>query len=29
MNGKFIRNGRIETYPLRIPMPLSARAARC
>ena len=27
MNGKFIRSGRIETYPLRVPMPLSARAA--
>ena len=27
MNGKFICSGRIETYPLRVPMPLSARAA--
>ena len=27
MNGKFIRSGRIETYPLRVPMPLAARAA--
>ncbi len=27
MNGKFIRNGRIETYPFRIPMPLAARSA--
>lgn len=27
MNGKFLRSGRIETYPLRIPMPLAARAA--
>jgi oxygen-dependent protoporphyrinogen oxidase len=27
MNGRFIRNGRIETYPLRVPMPLSARAS--
>ena len=27
MNGKFIRSGRIETYPFRIPMPLAARAA--
>lgn len=27
MNGKFIRNGHIATYPFRIPMPLSARAA--
>lgn len=27
MNGRFIRRGRIETYPLRIPMPLADRAA--
>lgn len=27
MNGKFIGNGRVETYPFRIPMPLAARAA--
>ena len=27
MNGRFIRNGRIETYPLRVPMPLRARAS--
>jgi protoporphyrinogen/coproporphyrinogen III oxidase len=27
MNGKFIRSGRIETYPFRLPMSLSARAA--
>jgi oxygen-dependent protoporphyrinogen oxidase len=27
MNGKFIRSGRIETYPLRLPMSMSARAA--
>ena len=27
MNGKFIRSGRIETYPFRIPMPLAARVA--
>lgn len=26
MNGRFIRSGRIETYPLRLPMPLAARA---
>jgi oxygen-dependent protoporphyrinogen oxidase len=25
MNGKFIRSGRIETYPLRLPIPLAAR----
>ena len=27
MNGKFIRSGRIETYPFRIPMSLTSRAA--
>jgi protoporphyrinogen/coproporphyrinogen III oxidase len=27
MNGKFLRNGRIETYPFRLPMSMSARAA--
>jgi oxygen-dependent protoporphyrinogen oxidase len=27
MNGKFIRSGRIETYPFRLPLSLSARAA--
>jgi oxygen-dependent protoporphyrinogen oxidase len=27
MNGKFIPSGRIETYPLRLPMPMAARAA--
>ena len=27
MNGKFIRSGRIETYPLRLPMSMDARAA--
>lgn len=27
MNGKFIPSGRIETYPLRVPMSLAARAA--
>jgi oxygen-dependent protoporphyrinogen oxidase len=27
MNGKFIRSGRIESYPFRIPMSLAARAA--
>jgi oxygen-dependent protoporphyrinogen oxidase len=27
MNGKFIRNGRIESYPFRIPMSMPARAA--
>ncbi len=27
MNGRFIRKGRIETYPFRIPMPLADRAA--
>jgi oxygen-dependent protoporphyrinogen oxidase len=27
MNGKFIRSGRIETYPFRIPMPQAARVA--
>lgn len=27
MNGKLLTKGRIETYPFRIPMPLTARAA--
>src|SRR3954471_21581435 len=27
MNGKFIRSGRIEAYPLRLPMSMAARAA--
>lgn len=27
MNGKFLLSGRVETYPFRIPMPLSSRIA--
>ncbi len=27
MNGKLLLRGRVETYPLRVPMPLAARAA--